>query len=236
MPKGVPREVARLVRNSSRHIPRPGEYLSLVNAAKLYDALDTFRAVAAREAADALYRAEHLKSVAGRARATDRLRDLRRDAVGADEARNALDRAAGIQPLPSLAPDEAKPIVLTEEESPDYFLPEEGALEAFIGVDYTEAAGYHHKSGKKTSDVSFNAVLRWEDGTPITESDAREALQMFADAGVLPDGMECDAVSWAGWKGKERSGTVTDLENFRTILQAVGNYGVRVGLLKPDRL
>ena len=236
MPKGVPRAVARLIRTSSRKLAKPGQVLSHANAFKLYDALESFRAVAARDAADALYRAEHLKSAAGRARATDRLHDLRRDAVGADEARNALDRAAGIQPLPSLAPNEAKPIVLTDEESPEWFVPEEGALEAFIGVDYTEAAGYHHKSGKKTSDVSFNAVLRWEDGTPITESDAREALQMFADASVLPDGMECDAVSWAGWKGKERSGTVTDLENFRTILQAVGNYGVRVGLLKPDKL
>ena len=236
MPKGVPREVAWLIRTSSRKIAKPGQVLSLENAYKLYDALDTFRDIAAREAADALYRAEHLKSAAGRARATDRLHDLRRDAVGADEARNALDRAAGIQPLPSLAPNEAKPIVLTDEESPEWFVPEEGALEAFIGVDYTEGAGYHHRSGKKTSDVSFNAVLRWEDGTPITESDAREALQLFAQSGVLPDGMECDAVSWAGWKGKERHGSLADLENFRHILSSVGNYGVRVGLLKPDRL
>ena len=236
MPKGVPRAVARLIRTSSRKLAKPGQVLSHANAFKLYDALESFRAVAARDAADALYRAEHLKSAAGRARATDRLRDLRRDAVGADEARNALDRAAGIQPLPSLAPDEAKPIVLTEEESPDYFLPEEGALEAFVGVDYTESAGYHHRSGRKTSDVSFNAVLRWEDGTPITESDAREAVQMFAHSGVLPDGMECDAVSWAGWKGKARNGSLADLETFRHILGSVGNYGVRVGLLKPDRL
>lgn len=236
MPKGVPRAVARLIRTSARTIAKPGQVLSYENAYKLYDLLEAHRTDLERASADALYRSEHGKTRGVRETATDRLRGYRADLVGSDEALRRLSSTAGRAPVPSLAPKDAKPISFEEEEeSEEYFLPEEGALEAFVGVDYTEAAGYHHRKGK-TADVSFNAVLRWEDGQPITESDARMALMQFASSGTLPIGMACDTVSWAGWKGREREGSEADLANFRHILAHVGDHGVRVGLLKPERM
>lgn len=234
MPKGVPREVARLIRSSSRKIAKPGQVLSYENAYKLYDLLDQFHARAARDAARELHRAEHAKSVQGHARALDRLRDLRRDAVGAAEARNALDRAAGVESVPSLAPDDAAPINLGDTPREGTAQPDEGGAEAFVGVDYTQAAGYHHKSGKISSDVSINAVLRWSDGGPITAQEATDALRAFAQTGFLPVGMECESVSWSDWRGRERVGSEADLASFQDVLQHVGAAGIRVGILKED--
>lgn len=48
--------------------------------------------------------------------------------------------------------------------------------------------------------------------------------------------LAASSVSWANWKGRVSEGDADDLDNFRAILMAVGDSGLRVGAVKENEL
>ena len=238
VPKGVPAAVRRALR-----LPKPGRFLSTVKALQLHDLLE----VSARAA-----RKEHTKIVRGleRARTTEtrqkylaKLRAAQRGAGAIEHGLEQLSRSSAREPLPPLAGRGVVPTIEAEEFSPTYALPGESALEWEIGVDYTEeTAGRRHRHGR-ASDVSFNARLFDPAGDPVTEYQVREAMDNFTHGGDLAyrSGrgwvtLEARTVRWENWKGAVRHGDESDLDNFRAILQRVGDGGLRVGAVKREGL
>lgn len=236
MPKDVPRHIARaLYRTSSRTIPKPGQMLSYDNAFLLHDLLTVHRQTLRPVVEHAVERMEAARTVVTRQKWQAVAQATIREAHASEAGLREIEAAAGVEPLPPLASRDVVPVVDRDvddddEDSDDYALREEGAEEIEIGADYRAAKG-------RTSDVSFNARLFRKDGRPITESDARSAMYTFTDTGRMPSDIGCRSVTWSGWKGtRTRTGRLSDLENFRAILMTVGDYGLRVGLVKPDRL
>ena len=237
VPKGVPSEIRRALR-----LPRPGRFLSTEKAFRLADALVQVERLVQQDYQRAYKAMERARTTPTREKWVGELRAVQQKAGAVRHGLDVLERAAGYEPLPPLASPSVKPVAPGEEEpSADYFLPEEGALEWEIGVDYTEeVAGAQHR---RTSDVTFNARLYDPRGGVLTESQVREAMDFFASEGELSykSGrgrvtLAARSVNWANWKGDERQGRQRDLENFRSILQTVGDKGLRVGGVKPDRL
>lgn len=229
VPKGVPSAVRRALR-----LGKPGRFLSTVKALQLHDLL-TLEAKRVQKLHNAtLAKFERARRGETKQKHLGHLRALQRDYGGIQHGLDQLSEEFGFEPLPPLASPDVRPVApFAEEESDDYALPEEGALEAEIGVDYLDAEGWHHRG---TSDVSFNARLYRRDRRPLTESDVRAAIFQFADTGHFPRGIEAKTVTWQDYKGRTRTGTEDDLENFRGILLRVGDSGLRIGLVKPDTL
>lgn len=212
MPKGVPPVVARLIRTSTRKIPKPGQVLSPENAFKLYDALDTYRRSLTRESRKAVAQVERSRRRETRTRHAAKVAEIRKAAVDTDRAADELERA--------------------EREAV--------AFEWELGVEYLEESGWHHRKGA-ASDVAFNARILRYDGQPISETEAREAWAYFIDYHRMPSEIQLEAVSWRRSKhGRERHSRGApdrDLVNFAQIMQRVGEYGlysvpVRLGAVK----
>lgn len=238
LPKGVPAEIRRQLRRiASRRLPKPGQVLSYENALLLHDLLTFERQRLAKPLHAAVRALDKARRPETRQKWLEVVKAARGTAERLEHAVIQLERAEGIAPVPPLASRDVRPTIDTDFEGPDYLLPEEGALEWEVGVDYTEESGWSHRQGR-TSDVSFNARLYRRDRRPMTESDVRAAIDRFVSTGDMPHGIAVRSVSWANWKGvaSAKRGTVTDLENFQNILVAVGNEGLRIGGVKEDRL
>lgn len=228
VPKGVPSDIRRALR-----LGKPGRFLSTVKALQLHDLL-AVKAKEGQKAHNRVLRAfEKARLPQTRQKHLGRLRALQRDYGAIQHGLDQLAESSGFAPLPPLPSPDVVPVTTRDvEESPDYALEEEGALEIEVGVDYLEAEGWRHRQA--TSDVSFNARLFRRDRRPMTESEARAAMFAFAESGNFPRGIEARTVSWQDYKGRTGRGTEDDLENFRAILQRVGDGGLRIGLVKED--
>lgn len=228
VPKGVPSEIRRVLR-----LGKPGRFLSTVKALQLADLLELAGAFLSREHERASRAAQRAPTPRQRAKLLEvEQEDARRRAALAQ-----VEEEAGVQPLPPIASRDVVPVVPdAEEEGDDYAQAEEGAAEIEIGIDYVEADGWTHRKGP-TSDVSFNARLFRRDRRPMTESDARSAMDYFAGTGTMPRGIDVRTVSWRDARGRvTKGGTEDDLANFQNILRHVGDEGLRVGLVKPEGL
>lgn len=212
MPKGVPREVARLIRTSTRRIPKPGQVLSSENAFKLYDALDTYRRALTRESRKAAEKVEKVRKRETRRKYEKKVAEIRKEAVDTERAADELERVE-------------REVVAYEWE---------------LGIDYFEEDGWHHRKGG-ASDVGFNARILRYDGQPISETEAREAWRYFIDFHRMPSEIQLEAVSWRRSKyGRERYSQhepSRDLVNFAAIMETVREYGlysrpVRLGAVK----
>lgn len=240
MPKGVPREIARLLlRTSSRTIPRPGQVLSYENATILYDLLSTYRKALQPAVTKAARAIERARTTPTRSKWMAALETARTKAGEADAALIALERGQGMEPLPPLSGPDVVPVVPEPTTftggAVRYVTPKESAVEWEIGVDYTEADGWDHRKGR-ASDVSFNARIQRRDGGPMVEEEVRDVIAEFAYDGVMPHGIRVRSVSWQNWKGYKRTGGAADLENFHAILQHVGDHGLRLGAVKENSL
>lgn len=233
VPKSVPKAIARTLR-----LPKAGAFLSYEKAYRLYDALEQNRRAVVREGMAAVRKME-------RARRPETHRKYMREATAArqaigtlDTVRSKLERAVGLEPLPPMASPDVRPVAKAEAFSPDYVVKEEGALEWEIGVDYTFEGGFSPQKGM-ASEVSFNARLFRKDGTPMTESDVRYAMDWFGSTGDMPEGVRVRTVQWRAASGMERESRgqpIRGLQNFQSILMVVGDRGLRVGAVKPDEL
>jgi hypothetical protein len=235
IPAGVPTAIRRALK-----LGKPGRFLSTVKALQLHDLL-TWESKQVRKTHQRLFAGlERARRGETRQRYLTALRETQRTAGRLQHGLSQLSDEFGFEPLPPIPSRDVVPVAPRETEpSPDYALEEEGALEIEIGVDYVEAEGWYHDQGH-TSDVAFNARLFRRDGGPITESDARAAMLHLGDTGHLPDEIDVRTVTWQPWQmigtKKKRYGTKSDLDNFRDILQRVGDSGLRIGLVKPDEL
>ena len=238
VPRGVPSAIRRQLR-----LGKPGRFLSTVKALQLHDLL-------AWESKQAKKTHNRLAGVLSRSKRPEVRAKYLGALRGAQERHGALQHgldqlaeSSGFEPLPPLASPGVVPIAThEEEESEDYALKEEGALEIEFGVDYVEAEGWYHPEGR-ASDVSFNARIFRRDGWPLTESDARDIAAEFAQTGNMRRGIEVRTVRWARADGIERghdgngiSSNRHDLADFLRILRRVGDSGLRIGPVKPDTL
>jgi hypothetical protein len=238
IPKGVPRDIRRALR-----LDKPGRFLSTLKALQLSDLLQEREDELAREHARAYRASERARTKATRDKWLRELKEIQGEHGAVRHGLDFMERGAGQEPLPPLASPDVVPVVKAEGFAEEYVVPHESALEWEWGVDYTEeVAGHRHKKGR-ASDVSFNARVFDPSGAPITELQVREAVDFFASEGELSykSGgtrvvLECRAVNWADWKGRESSGTEKDLGSFRSIIDAVGDRGLRVGATKPSTM
>lgn len=102
---------------------------------------------------------------------------------------------------------------------------------------------------EETGRLPARDVSHWFAARGMTEADARSVLFDIAETGVVPFGYRVEAVDWLRrkkvpvreWRerrqrGAHRNGDEDDLFNFRNIIQEVGEGGIRLGAVKPDRL
>lgn len=248
VPKGVPADIRRALR-----LGKPGRFIKTLKALQLADALQVRERELTRTHDKAWRASERARTPATRQKWTRALKEVQREHGQIQHGLEILARGAGVQPLPPLASRDVVPVVRTATPAPQIYAGTVerlsvagklvGATEWEIGVDYSqEATGHRHKGGR-TSDVSFNARIFDPGGKSISEAQVRDAMDFYASEGTLsyatPRGrrlLAVRAVSWANWKGDARQGQAKDLAAFQNILQVVGDGGLRVGAVKPDRL
>lgn len=239
VPKGVPRDIRRALR-----LPTAGRFLSTVKALQLHDLLEVRERETQRAHAAAARAFDRARRPETREKHLRALRAAQAQHGALQHGLDQLSASAAREPLPPLAGRDVVPTVRAAEFDTGYTLPGESALEWEIGVDYTEElAGKRHHKGR-ASDVSFNARIFDPRKEPLTEFQVREAIDHFAATGdlgyrsgrrLVP--LAVRTVSWANWKGDQfTSKDADDLDSFRAILRRVGDGGLRVGAVKPDRL
>lgn len=214
MPRGVPREVARLIRTSTKKIPKAGQVLSAQNAFRLYDALAHYRKTLAKRSRKAAIGAEKARKPETYRKKLQEMAAARNEAVDSERAQVELERPE-------------REVV---------------ALEWELGIDYFEEDGYPHRKGT-ASDVGFNARIVRYDGHPMSETEAREAWRYFAEYHQMPPEIRLEVVEWQRVKrGRKRWSKGTpehDLAMFGAIIATVGDYGLyarpfRLGAVKGD--
>jgi hypothetical protein len=230
VPRGLPAEIRRALR-----LKRPGTFLSTRKALQLADLLGLREKGLAKEHARVSRALARVKTPKARAKWIGQLRDAQGKFASVRDQLAMLSAQGGVQPLPPLASGDVRPIIEPPKALPEAPLVPVMAREWEIGVDYTEAAGYKHPKGA-SSDVSFNARLFRRGGKMLSEEDVREAMDRFAGYGDFPEDITARTVRWEDWRGRERTGQAHELQNFRNILDAVGDEGVRVGAVKPEKL
>lgn len=248
VPKGVPADIRRALR-----LGKPGRFIKTVKALQLADLLQVREREITRSYAKAWAASERARTPVTRQKKLSVLKQLQGEHGKIQHGLEILARGAGVQPLPPLASRDVVPVVRTATPAPQIYAGKVerlsvagelvGATEWEIGVDYSEEATGHRHTGGRTSDVSFNARIFDPRGKPISETQVRDAMDYYASQGELsyatPRGrhtLAVKAVSWSNWKGDVRQGKPKDLAAFQNILQVVGDGGLRVGAVKPDRL
>lgn len=239
VPKGVPPDIRRALR-----LGKPGRFLSYEKAYRLADALAESEKEVKRAYSRAIRGLERSRTSPTRSKWLDALKGVQGRYGAIRHASDILERSRGFESLPPLASPDVRPLAITDQKpSAKYFTPEESAWEFEIGVDYSaEVSDVRHDHGR-ASDVAFNARIYDPAHKPLTESQVREAMDFYASTGELSyrtsrgrHRLKAKAVNWQNWKGAEREGSESDLENFRAILQTVGDGGLRVGGVKPDKM